>query len=334
MEKLLYRGFNYETVPENYVFPPEARQKKLESKTNIPVIDMVGDGFDRKEIAKQIFEAGKEFGVFQIVNHGVPLELMKEMMSVTREFFELPAEERAAYYSDDLYKPVRVFTSTGVHDIVRFWRDCLRMAVHPVEDFKQYWPHKPTNLKSAVERYAVEMKGLIVRVLELIAEGLGLEVGYFHGDLSGEPLVSHVNFYPPCPDPSLTLGLAKHCDPGLITILLQGEVSGLQILHNDEWLAVDPIPNAIVVNYGHQMEIITNGLLKGVDHRAITNNQQPRLSIASFVQPSKESLIAPAPALINEKNPAIYKSYIFRDYFANYVTNLGDKEKSAKPFLL
>ncbi|PKA47628.1 2'-deoxymugineic-acid 2'-dioxygenase [Apostasia shenzhenica] len=334
MEKILHRGFRYETVPANYVFPPEARQKKLENNKSIPVIDMAADGCDLEEIAKQIFEAGKEFGIFQVVNHGVPHELMMGMMSVMKEFFELPAEERAALCSDDLYKPVRVFTSTGVHDVVGFWRDCLRMAIYPVEEFKQYWPEKPTNLKDIVERYANELKGLKDRVLELTAKGLGLELDYFHGDKSGEPLVSHVNFYPPCPDPSVTLGLAKHCDPGLLTFLLQGEVSGLQIFHNEDWVAVDPIPNAIVINYGHQMEIISNGLLKGVEHRAITNEKQSRLSIANFIQPAKESLIAPAPALVCEENPAIYKPFLFRDYFAKYVTNLGDKEKSEKAFLL
>ncbi|KAG0457619.1 hypothetical protein HPP92_022776, partial [Vanilla planifolia] len=136
------------------------------------------------------------------------------------------------------------------------------MSIYPVEDFKQYWPENPSNLKDAVENYARGLRNLSTTVLGLVAEGLGLHQNYFDGDLSGEPMASHINFYPPCPDPSLTLGLGKHCDPGLITLLLQGNVSGLQILHNDEWIAVDPVPDAIVVNYGHQMEIVSNGMLK------------------------------------------------------------------------
>ncbi|KAG0457624.1 hypothetical protein HPP92_022781 [Vanilla planifolia] len=323
----------YDTVPENYVFPPGERQKKVKaSNKSIPVIDLAGQTHD--EIVNQILEAGKHLGIFQVVNHGMGSNVMSEMMRVSKEFFNLPFDERAIHYSEDLYKPVRLFTSTGVHDIVHFWRDCLRMSIYPVEDFKQYWPENPSNLKDAVENYARGLRNLSTTVLGLVAEGLGLHQNYFDGDLSGEPMASHINFYPPCPDPSLTLGLGKHCDPGLITLLLQGNVSGLQILHNDEWIAVDPVPDAIVVNYGHQMEIVSNGMLKGVNHRAITNAEQSRMSIATFIQPSKEGLIAPAEALHSEKNQPIYKRFHYREYFGNYVANLGDKEKSAEPFLV
>ncbi|PKU73613.1 2'-deoxymugineic-acid 2'-dioxygenase [Dendrobium catenatum] len=257
---------------------------------------------------------------------------MSEMLEIMKEFFNMPLEERAVHYSEDLCKPVRLFTSTGVHDIVRLWRDCLRMAISPVENFKQYWPEKPSNLKKTVERYAVEMKGLTEKIFVLITEGLGLEYDYLNGGLSGQPMVSHVNYYPPCPDPSLTLGLAKHCDPGLVTLLLQGDVSGLQILCNGEWQAVDPVPNAIIVIYGHQMEFVTNGELKSVEHRAITNDMLSRISIATFIQPAMDCLVAPAKKLLDEKNPPLYKSFLFGDYFANYVANLGDKSKVTEHF--
>jgi isopenicillin N synthase-like dioxygenase len=91
-------------------------------------------------------------------------------------------------------------------------------------------------------------------ILELIAEGLGLESGYFGGKLSENAFLS-VNRYPPCPDPSLTLGLPKHCDPNLITILLQGDVCGLQVFKDGEWIGVGPVPNAFVINIGYQLQV-------------------------------------------------------------------------------
>lgn len=58
------------------------------------------------------------------------------------------------------------------------------------------------------------------------------------------------NYYPPCPEPELTYGLPAHADPNVITILLQDDVSGLQVLNDAKWIAVNPIPNTFIVNIG------------------------------------------------------------------------------------
>ncbi|CAJ1947202.1 unnamed protein product [Sphenostylis stenocarpa] len=83
----------------------------------------------------------------------------------------------------------------------------------------------------------------------------GLEARYFCGALTQNPsLLAH--HYPPCPDPTLTLGVARHKDPTIITILLQDkEVEGLQVLKDGEWVCVDPIPNAFVVNIGLLLQV-------------------------------------------------------------------------------
>lgn len=64
-----------------------------------------------------------------------------------------------------------------------------------------------------------------------------------------------VNCYPPCPEPELTLGMPPHSDYGFLTLLLQDDVEGLQILHRDEWVTVDPIPGSFVVNVGDHLEV-------------------------------------------------------------------------------
>lgn len=64
-----------------------------------------------------------------------------------------------------------------------------------------------------------------------------------------------VNCYPPCPQPDLTLGMPPHSDYGFLTLLLQDEVEGLQILHEDRWLMVRPIPGSFVVNVGDHLEV-------------------------------------------------------------------------------
>ncbi|KAK6940699.1 LOW QUALITY PROTEIN: Isopenicillin N synthase-like, Fe(2+) 2OG dioxygenase domain, partial [Dillenia turbinata] len=58
-------------------------------------------------------------------------------------------------------------------------------------------------------------------------------------------------YYPICPDPSLnSLGMGKHTDPHFLTILLQDNVGGLQVLHQDHWVDVFPLEGALMVNMG------------------------------------------------------------------------------------
>ena len=98
------------------------------------------------------------------------------------------------------------------------------------------------------------VRKVAMKVLELIS-GLGPGTAYFRDELCHNVTLS-VNHYPPCLDPSLTLGVPKHCDPNLITILLQEDhVNGLQVFKDGEWISVEPISQALVVNIGHQLQV-------------------------------------------------------------------------------
>jgi 2'-deoxymugineic-acid 2'-dioxygenase/mugineic-acid 3-dioxygenase len=90
----------------------------------------------------------------------------------------------------------------------------------------------------------------------MIAEGLGFNNhDLFEGDLTGGETLMNVNYYPPCPDPSLTMGLRPHSDRYILTVLSQGDVSGLQAKYSGRWIRVQPIHNAFVINFGLQMEV-------------------------------------------------------------------------------
>ncbi|KAJ6931801.1 hypothetical protein NC652_015090 [Populus alba x Populus x berolinensis] len=56
---------------------------------------------NRAAISQKILKAIQEFGFFQVVNHGVPEDLMKDTMRMFKELFELPAEDNAKFYTED-----------------------------------------------------------------------------------------------------------------------------------------------------------------------------------------------------------------------------------------
>ncbi|KAJ0966613.1 hypothetical protein J5N97_023530 [Dioscorea zingiberensis] len=333
MEELLSNGVSHETLPESYILPLDKRPGLIINKT-IPVIDLADHNHANTSI--QILQAGKEFGFFQVVNHGIKEEVIREMKNIAKEFFQLPIEDKIVYCSEDLYKFPRLHTSTTRENKLekKVWRDCLKFVCHPVDlQSNDQFPQKPSGFREIGPIYAKVTRELALKILKLISEGLKLDENFFNGELSDGTSITNINFYPPCPDPSLALGLVSHCDPNLITILLQDDhVSGLQVLHNGDWIAVDPIPNAFVVNVGHILEFVTNGILKSVEHRAVTSSTLSRISLATFINPVSDCVIAPAQQLIDENNAQNFKAFKLKEFLSTYFGQLGDTASTVNAF--
>ncbi|XP_078165768.1 2'-deoxymugineic-acid 2'-dioxygenase-like [Carex rostrata] len=325
MDNLLSNDKFHQTVPKQFILPPEMRvPREVNCTMSLPVINLRGGSHfhveDRDQIIEEILHAGKEFGFFQVINYGVSEQLMRDMIRVIEEFFNMSKEDKAAYYSEDTSKTNRLFSSSYLaqKDGPRYWRDCLRLASYHVPETTNDWPDKPAKLREVLAKFIVEAREVSMTLLSLISEGLGLKEGYFEGDLTSGQVIINANYYPPCPAPDLTLGLLPHCDFSLITLLLQGAVSGLEIMHQGKWVRVDPVQNALVINFGHQLEIITNGLLKSVEHRGVTNSGAARTSLAMFIMPAKECFISPAKEIVNEENLPLYKSFVFKEFLRIY----------------
>ncbi|KAK1412615.1 hypothetical protein QVD17_34005 [Tagetes erecta] len=306
------------SVPKDYVMPPERRAEDfLTVCKEIPVINLQNA---RSEIVKQVLKACQEFGVFQVINHGVSARMMEDTMALYDEFFNLPVEDKLGVYSETPRRGCTLYTSglEYAKEEVHYWKDTLKHPCHPIEEHSPSWPNKPTRYKEQVGRYAVEVRKMGFRILDLIAEGLGLREGYFN-EVSQEHTMA-INRYPPCPDPSLAMGIASHNDPNLITFLQQDHY-GLQIHKDGKWMGVDPIPNAFVVNLGYQLHVISNGKLKSVEHRGLLNSTTSRTSIVTFLGPNPErpTFIEPAKELITSTNPQMYKSYWYNEFIANYL---------------
>ncbi|GMJ09071.1 DMR6-LIKE OXYGENASE 1 [Hibiscus trionum] len=314
------------SLPQSYVMPPEKRPGDLviPLEKSIPVIDL--QCHDRNETIRQILKAGEEYGFFQIINHGVPKDLIDETMNVAEEFHAMPGLDKERECAKDPNGSCKLYTSSYVYPREDFhlWRDAVTHPCRPLDQHIQFWPEKPTRYREVVGAYSVELWKLSCRILEFICQGLGLRSDYLSNELSQVPKIM-INHYPPCPEPSLTLGLSKHRDPTIITILLQGQINGLQVFKDGRWIGVEPLPHAFVVNIGYLLQIISNGKLIGAEHRVVTNSRDGRTTIPFFVYPCDESLIGPEKDLVNASNPAIYKAFKFTDFVAAFILNPDDE---------
>ncbi|KAK9153844.1 hypothetical protein Sjap_001324 [Stephania japonica] len=331
-------------VPSKYVLPTQERpisERTMSNGRNIslPIIDFAElQGSNRSKALKNLSKACEEFGFFQVVNHGISIEVIRHMMDVSRRFFELPFEERSKYMTSDMQSPARYGTSFNQNkDGVFCWRDFLKLICPPSSGALSLWPTSPSDLRQAVVSYSTETRLLFTMLIEAILECLGLietsknnysdEEESILKDFGDGSQLMVINCYPACPEPELTLGMPPHSDYGFLTLLLQDEVEGLQIQDRGKWVTVEPIPHSFVVNVGDHLEIFSNGRYKSVLHRVLVNSAKSRISVASLHSISFEQVIRPSPKLIDEHNPRRYMDTDFTS-FLNYVSTCEPKRKN------
>ncbi|KAM7268061.1 hypothetical protein ACFE04_010227 [Oxalis oulophora] len=331
---MLSSGVQYTNLPESYVRPESERPRLSEVSAceNIPVIDL--GCLDRSQIVKQVGDACLNYGFFQVINHGVSMEATEKMIRVAHEFFALPEEEKLKLFSDDPTKTMRLSTSFNVKkEKIHNWRDFLRLHCYPLDKYVPEWPSNPPSFKEIVSNYCTEVRELGFRLQELISESLDLEKDYIKNVLGEQGQHMAVNYYPPCPEPELTYGLPGHTDPNFLTILLQDlDVCGLQVLKGAKWVAVNPHPDAFVINIGDQLQALSNGKYKSVWHRAIVNANKARMSVASFLCPYDHAVIS-APKTLTEDGPdPVYKNFTYAEYYKQFWSGNLDREHCLEYF--
>ncbi len=273
----------------------------------IPVIDIgpLRDGSDPDGVAQAIFRASRDVGFLYVSNHGIPDDLITRTHEAGLTFFRQPLEDKlsvainrdhrgflrqgGAKMDDDAKADLKESFIWG-HD----FPDHLRGR--PLHGTNQ-WPASMPSLAPLLEAYFAAAHGVAHHIMRACALGLGLAENAFL-ETASQPLSrASLTWYPPQP-PNLgedQFGVGPHTDFGVLTVLCQDSVGGLQVQdYNGDWIAAHPIPGTLVINVGDLLARWSNGRFRSTPHRVINASGRERLSLVLAFDPDFDTPIDPA----------------------------------------
>ncbi|XP_068318368.1 gibberellin 2-beta-dioxygenase-like [Pyrus communis] len=309
----------------------------------IPVVDL-----SRPDAKHRIVRACEEYGIFKVINHEVPLDFMTTMEAQALKFFSLPQSEKdKAGPADPFgYGSKRIGPNGDMG-----WIEYILLNTNPdITSHKSLsiLKENPEIFRVAVEDYITAVKNMTFAVLEMVADGLGIEQrNVLSKLLTDEKSDScfRLNYYPPCPEVRALsgrnlIGFGEHTDPQIVSVLKSNNTSGLQIcLKDGTWVTVAPDQTAFFINVGDCLQVMTNGRFKSVKHRVLADTISSRISMIYFGGPPLSEKIAPLPSLMAEEEESLYMEFTWSEYkksayrsrLADY--RLGLFEKSAPVML-
>lgn len=284
---------------------------------HVPTIDFAetfsADVRAREAVARAVRTAGMQTGVFYAVNHGVSEALIAGHFDLARAFFALDAAEK---YEIDVRRSncFRGYEGFGTQTIDAAAPGDLKEGFimgpdlqpdhpHVLARFpntgKNLWPQRPADFRARMKTYVAEMTRLGRRIAAMLALSLALPETYFSDGLADALVYSQLFHYPPVrPDADGNrIGAGAHVDWGMLTILLQDDVGGLEVRTPDgAWQVAPPVPNSFVIILGEMLLRFTNGAYRSAAHRVTKNTSgRSRYSAPTFFDPDYDYRVACVP---------------------------------------
>ncbi|WP_158497052.1 isopenicillin N synthase family oxygenase [uncultured Micrococcus sp.] len=283
--------------------------------TEVPVLDLselrLPDGSRNPEFLDRLRHAAHKVGFFQIVGYGAAEGQVDELFDVTARFFARPEADKLALHNQNSphyrgYSAIAAERTQGRPDSreqLDFSPERAPVPAEQIREGEEYWHLQGPNQWPAdmpeLERAAMGWTALMDRVgeelLGALLVAIGLPEDHFADVFDDQRAwMAKLAHYVGGVAEAGSQGVGLHADYGFITLLLQDQVGGLEVrpYGQDEWLPVEPIPGALVVNLGEMLEIATDGYLMATIHRV----QSPpegvdRYSVPYFHSPRLDAVI-------------------------------------------
>ena len=264
----------------------------------LPVLDVSRGKTDKVKFLEELRQVSYDLGFFYVSGHGIDQALIDRVLTLARQFFALPAEDKLAV--EMVNSPhFRGYNRTGMERTrgQADWREQIdigaeRERVQINDGMPAYWrlqgpnqwPSQIPNFRETILTYQAAVTDLAIRVLHLFAEALGQPENVFDDIFLPAPqqLLKLVR-YPGRDATESDQGVGAHKDGGFVTILLQDVQSGLQVENGDTWIDAPPMRGTFVLNVGELLEMASMGYLRANVHRVVTPQAgADRISVPFF----------------------------------------------------
>jgi isopenicillin N synthase-like dioxygenase len=287
---------------------------------SIPIVDVSPfltqtDSKQMELSAQKIRSACVEHGFFYVSGHGVDAELIDRLDGLSRQFFALPLGEKMKISMSKGgkawrgYFPVGEEFTSGKPD----HKEGIYFGPELPENHpkvlggiplhgKNLFPEEPSEFGSVVLDYMDQVTSIGHTVLQGIALSLQLPIDYFDAVTQNDPFILFRIFrYPPQSKDASDWGVGEHSDYGLLTILKQDSVGGLQVKSKGGWIDAPPIPNTFICNIGDMLDRMTYGYYRSTLHRVVNRSGKERLSFPLFFDPNFDTVVKPIDGLTEHK---------------------------------
>ena len=259
----------------------------------VPVIDLAAD---HDVLVAEVAAACRDWGFFQLLNHGVDETLARGAMVAAQAFFDL-APEQKRLSSRSLDNPWGYYD----RELTKNQRDRKEIFDYGQEG-EIPWPRSPADFRARVQAYEAACHRLALQLVGLAAEGLGHPAAALCRHFGpAHSSFLRMNYYPrevellqeaDMPEAG-ELGISPHTDAGGLTVLLQDGVAGLQVYRDGDWYEVAVLPGALTINIGDMMQVWANDHYHAALHRVRGSTAERRYSIAYFLNPDYASQVQP-----------------------------------------
>jgi len=281
----------------------------------LPIVDMspllrateaVGPA-ELDALARAIAAACRAHGFFYVVGHGLGPHLLARLDAAAREFFALPAaskQEIAMVHGGLAWRgwfAVGEELTSGLPDVKEglyfgseLGPDHPRVRAGVPLHGANLFPAQVPALRPAVLAYLDALTHIAHALLRGVARSLDLADDYFAAQYTADPTLLFRIFHYPAAADTHAWGVGEHTDYGLLTLLAQDEVGGLEVKTPGGWIDAPPLADAMICNIGDMLDRLTGGEYRSTPHR-VRSGSRSRLSFPFFFDPDFDAELRPLP---------------------------------------